>query len=173
MKKGKLFIGFLIVALIVPVALIFAQQQMQRERAPQQRHQGQRMEMHGTMGLDLSEAQQEKIKELHLKTQKEAIQPNNQLNENRAKMRTLSTADKPDMKAINSLIDESAKVQADLQKMRAANHQEVRAMLTDEQRIIFDSNPRRDQMMRHRTQGRSGAEGRMGARRRMRMAPDN
>jgi len=147
---------------------------MQRERAPQQRHQEQRSEMRGFGGLDLSEDQQQNFKKLHLNMQKEALQLNNQLNENKAKMRTLTTADKADMKAINNLIDESAEVQADLQKKRAANHQEVRTMLTEEQRIIFDSRPERHQMMTRRAQGRSGAQGRVGAGRRMRMpAQDN
>ena len=54
-------------------------------------------------------------------------------------MRTLTTAESPDMKAINKLIDENAKLRADLAKQRAANHQEFRKILTEEQRIKFDS----------------------------------
>ena len=61
------------------------------------------------------------------------------MQEKRAKLQTLRTAKNVDMKAINNLIDEKAMLKADQMKARAAHHQEIRSLLTDEQRIIFDS----------------------------------
>jgi hypothetical protein len=40
---------------------------------------------------------------------------------------------------INGLIDEMAVIKTKMAKERAANHQEVRKLLTEEQRIKFDS----------------------------------
>ncbi|MEN8248578.1 MAG: Spy/CpxP family protein refolding chaperone [Bacteroidota bacterium] len=92
------------------------------------------------LGLDLTEDQQTQIKDLHLKVQKETLSLRNKLNENMAKLRTLQTSDAPDMKAINKLIDQNAGIRAEMAKLRAATHQEVRKVLTEEQRVIFDSN---------------------------------
>lgn len=90
-----------------------------------------------------TEEQQEKLKELRLESTKE-IQPlHNELNELRAKQRTLTTAEKADMKAIDNNIEKMADVQAQIQKVRAKEHQEIRAMLSDEQRIKFDERKNR------------------------------
>ncbi len=88
---------------------------------------------------DLTDEQKEKIKELRLGLMKEALPIRNQIAENWAKLKTISTADPVDMKAIDKLIDENSILQASLKKEKAANHQEVRKLLTDDQRIIFDS----------------------------------
>ena len=55
-------------------------------------------------------------------------------------MKTLETAENPDIKAINNLIDEMSVIKTKMAKDRAANHQEVRKLLTEEQRIKFDLN---------------------------------
>ena len=88
---------------------------------------------------NLTEEQKSKIKEINLVHFKEMQTYRNQLGELKAKERTLTTADKPDMKAINANIDEITKVQNQLMKGQAAHHQQIRALLTDEQRLWFDS----------------------------------
>ena len=100
-------------------------QQAQRERGP--------------ANLNLSDEQKSKAEELRLNMQKSALPIRNQIGENKAKLRTLSTSENPDMKAINKLIDQNAELRAKLEKLRAANHQEFRKMLTEEQRVKFDS----------------------------------
>lgn len=90
-------------------------------------------------GLDLTESQQNEMQTLRLKLQKEILPLRNSLGENKARMRTLTTADNADLKAINKLIDQNSDLQAQIAKLKAANHQEVRKILTDEQRIKFDS----------------------------------
>jgi Spy/CpxP family protein refolding chaperone len=90
---------------------------------------------------NLTDEQKAKIKDLHLATYKETKPLRNQLGELKAKQRTLTTADKPDMNAINANIDEITKVANQLMKSRAAFRQKVRALLTDEQKMWFDSHP--------------------------------
>ena len=90
-------------------------------------------------GLNLTEDQQAQMKSLHLKLQQEMLPIRNKLGENRARYRTLSTAANADMKAINKLIDANSQLDASMVKLQAANQQAVRKLLTEEQRIIFDS----------------------------------
>lgn len=98
---------------------------------------------------NLTEDQRSQIRELRLNFLKE-IQPlRNQLGELKARQKTLTTAIKPDMKAIDTNIDEVTKVQNQLMKKNAEVHQQVRAVLNDEQRLWFDSNAKRMMLKRH------------------------
>lgn len=83
--------------------------------------------------------QLDQIDALRLKNLKENQQLRNELGEKRARMRTLSSVDNPDMAAINKLIDEMAAIRANIQKNMAASHQQIRQLLTEEQRLIFDN----------------------------------
>lgn len=89
--------------------------------------------------LNLTEDQQAKLKELQLAHQKKVLPIKNAIAEKKAKLRTLETADNADMKAINALIDDISNQRSQLMKERANMQQDIRKMLTDEQRIIFDS----------------------------------
>jgi len=86
----------------------------------------------------LTQTQKEQIKKLHTALMKDIMPLQNNIGEKRAHLRTLSTAEKPDMKAINSLIDEIFTLKATIQKKRMKFMQDVRALLTDEQRVMFD-----------------------------------
>ena len=88
---------------------------------------------------DLTDDQRANMKEFRLDMQKKMLPLRNELGENRAKMRTLTTAESADMKAINKLIDGNAEIMANMMKVRAENHQSIRKILTEEQRIVFDS----------------------------------
>jgi Spy/CpxP family protein refolding chaperone len=92
---------------------------------------------------NLTDEQKEKISDLRTKNMKVMLEKRNIFNEKRAKLQTLQTADKADMGAINALIDEIAEVKADMAKQRAAHRQAIRSLLTDEQKVIFDSRPHR------------------------------
>ena len=89
--------------------------------------------------LNLTEDQQAQMQSMRLNVQKDLLPLRNKLGENMAKMRTLRTAENADMKAINKLIDDNSDLRGNMAKLQAANHQEVRKMLTEEQRIMFDS----------------------------------
>ncbi len=88
---------------------------------------------------DLTEDQQAKIKELRLEQMKLAQDFKNLMGENKAKYRTLMTADKADMTAINKNIDEQTAIKNKMMKAKAKHKQAIRSLLTEEQRIIFDT----------------------------------
>ena len=89
--------------------------------------------------LNLNDQQREEMKKIRTEQLKERTQTRNLLREKRAKLEVLQTAEKPDMKAINKLIDEIAVVQAQEMKNQAANRQKIRSLLTEEQRVRFDA----------------------------------
>jgi Spy/CpxP family protein refolding chaperone len=96
------------------------------------------------------------IEVIRLNTMKKNQVLQNQLGEKRAQLRSLSTADRADGSAIDRTINEMAAIRAEMAKNRMASHQEIRKLLTDEQRIIFDNRrPGR------REQGINGKRGKM------------
>lgn len=87
---------------------------------------------------NLTDEQIAKIKDIRLSEQKQLLQLRNQMGEKRARLRSLETAEKADMKEINKTIDDIAKLHADGMKARAEAKQKIRTLLNDEQRIHFD-----------------------------------
>jgi Spy/CpxP family protein refolding chaperone len=95
---------------------------------------------HGDFGIpNLTDDQRAKIKDLHLELMKEVKPLHNQLEELKAREHTLATADKADIKAIDANLDEISKVTNQLMKAKAHMKQQVRGLLTDEQRLLFDT----------------------------------
>ena len=92
---------------------------------------------------NLNDEQKTKIKDLRLAHYKEVQPLHNQMGELKAKQKTLSTAEKSDLKLINANIDEITKVQNLLMKSGAQLSQQIRALLNDEQRIAFDKKKNR------------------------------
>ncbi len=88
---------------------------------------------------NLTEEQQTKINAMRTAHQKEMLPMRNQMGEYRAQMRTLQTKANPDMDAINSLIDKMSSLKSKMMKQRAAHKQEVRSLLTEEQKLAFDT----------------------------------
>lgn len=118
-----------------------AQHKQGEKRSDEQKEQmmKRRKEMKERKTNLFTEEQQGKMKELRLETAKQVKPFKNELNELKARQQTLTTADNADLNAINSNIDKISELRADIQKIMAAQHQEVRAMLTDEQLIKFDT----------------------------------
>ena len=86
----------------------------------------------------LSEDQKAQIHKLRISHLKD-IQPiNNQIGENRAHFKSLMNSESPDMTAINKNIDEFGSLRSQLLKKQAAHIQDIRKLLTEEQRLIFD-----------------------------------
>lgn len=122
-------------------ATLFAQQQGNDNNKPcttEKRQKGVCQKAKMAQYLQLSDEQQSNMAVLRLNHQKAVLPLKNVLNEKRAKLTTLSTAENADMKAINKLIDEIGLTKTDVAKLKAAHHQEVRKILTEEQRIKFD-----------------------------------
>jgi Spy/CpxP family protein refolding chaperone len=109
------------------------------------------------MHSNFSEDQQKQMQELRLKLQKENLQLSNELNEKRAQLKTLQQVDKPNMKSVNSKIDEISALQNKKMKLMAEHRNNVRNLLTDEQKVQFDLRGNRGGMM-----GKSGKMGRAG-----------
>jgi Spy/CpxP family protein refolding chaperone len=86
----------------------------------------------------LSDEQKQKIEKMKSSHQKEMLQLKNLECEKKSHLKTLETADNADLNAINKTIDEIGAVNVDKMKKCAAHKQEIRKILTDEQRISFD-----------------------------------
>lgn len=97
------------------------------------------MKNHSCQSFDLNDDQQEKITQLKTDHLKDIKSTKDKLAEKRVKLHTLRTAEKVDTKAVNSLIEEIGKLQVDLMKKQEALHQQIRRLLTEEQRIRLDN----------------------------------
>jgi Spy/CpxP family protein refolding chaperone len=88
---------------------------------------------------DLSQEQQEKIESIRTIQLNASSQHRAKMNELRARKQSISIADNPDMNKINVIIDEMEKLRSEHFKANAAHRQDIREILTEEQRAIFDS----------------------------------
>lgn len=88
---------------------------------------------------NLTDAQKEKITKFRTAHQKEMLQFRNQMQEKKAQLQTLSTADNPNINSINSKIDEIGTVKVKMMKQRESFRQSVRKELNEEQRVAFDT----------------------------------
>ena len=151
LKNKKKYLMLLLAAMIMIPMSIYAQ--------PPERD-GDHIEehwMHGKkeQGLhpmipDLTDKQKEKMKDLHVEHMK-TVQPiKNEIGELKAKLHTLQTGEKPNMVEINKLIDDIGQQHTKIMKLKAAHMQEIRKLLTDEQRVFFDAHkPCHGSKMKH------------------------
>lgn len=89
--------------------------------------------------LNLSEAQQEEVKNLRMEHKENRETYVAQLKEKRATLKMKVTEDAPDHAAINELIEEIGAINTALEKSRVAQRLNVRALLDDEQKAVFDA----------------------------------
>ena len=88
---------------------------------------------------DLTDDQVKKIKSLRMGMLKQITPMKAQLQELKAHLQTLSIAEKADMEAINNTIEKMGSIRTKMMMIHAKFRQDVRSVLTDEQRIVFDS----------------------------------
>lgn len=98
---------------------------------------------------DLTDQQKEQIKDIMLTTRQAVLPLQNQMREKAARLKTLRTAEKVDMEAVNSVIEEIGDIRTQIMKTRVASEQEIRELLTEEQRVIFDSRSMRRKHLGH------------------------
>lgn len=110
---------------------------------------------------DLTEEQEAQIKSLRLEQLERNTQHRNAMDEMRARKRSMMTEADPDMSAVNNVIDEMTALRNAQMKENVNHRQAVRELLTEEQRVIFDS--RTGRMNRGRAQS-AQAGGRTGGR---------
>jgi len=91
---------------------------------------------------DLTKQQEEQMKQIHLDAQKFSLPLKNEIKVKEAQLNALRTAENPDMAAINKLVEEIGAISVKLAKEHEANHQKIRKLLTESQRIFFDSQER-------------------------------
>lgn len=144
----KKYSSLIMVALFVLSLSAYAQPQKMKFR----KFQEEEMCMPHKRGMqhlpDLTDAQKEQIEKLRTDHLKTILPLRNKLGELRAELRTLSTADKANMNDINKKIDQIGNVRTQLMKEQAAQRQQIRSLLTDEQRVKFDSHAGRGPMGR-------------------------
>lgn len=83
--------------------------------------------------------QQKTMKAFRLETAKKVKPFKNELRELVAHQQTLTTADNTDLKAINKNIDKMSATKTEIAKIMAAQHQQIRSILTEEQLLRFDT----------------------------------
>ena len=111
----------------------------------------------------LTDEQRDAIRAIRLEAARRALPVQNQLRENGARLRTLSTADPVDERAAQAVLDEIGNLRTQLMRIRWESGQSVRELLTEEQRILFDQ--RHFQGMSNRAgagqpgRGRAGGQG--------------
>ncbi len=89
-------------------------------------------------GLNLTDAQKEVFKQGMLSLQKQLQPLRNEIGEAEAHQKTLVTAEKPDMGAIDKNIEKIGALRIEMAKIQTKNRLEMRAQLTEEQRQKFD-----------------------------------
>lgn len=108
---------------------------------------------------NLTDAQTAKIKELKTAHMKEVLPMKNLLAEKKAHLKTLTTVDKVDMKAVNTLVDEIGAIKTDMMKKKIAMKMEIRNQLDEEQRLYFDLHNGKNRGMRGHGKGHGHGNG--------------
>ena len=88
---------------------------------------------------DLTDKQKADIEKIHLDSKKEMLPITNALRVKRAELQTLRTAEKIDQKAIDTKVKEIGNLRTQMMSLREQRVQKVRAILTDDQKVVFDS----------------------------------
>ena len=133
MKKLMSTIG--VIALLMGTS--FAQdaaQSKEMRQGKQGKHQAMLQEL-----PDLTENQKAQIKDIREESREKMEPQREEMKKLRSKMMELKSAENPDQEQINRLIDEQAKLKAQMEKTRTASELKVRELLTPEQRKVFDT----------------------------------
>jgi Spy/CpxP family protein refolding chaperone len=102
---------------------------------------------------NLTEAQKEQIKAIQQEGRKKSEPQRKEMKELRTKLDALKTAENPDQKQINQLIDKSALMKAEMEKSKAESELKVRSILTPEQRKAVDAKHKEHMEMRENKKG--------------------
>ncbi len=112
------------------------------------------------LGLDdLTPEQKANIRELQLKRMDQSLQHRLAMDELRARRRGLMAASDPDMGEVDRVIDQMGEKRTQWMRENAAHRQEVRNLLTPEQRTIYDSQTIGRPAMRYLNRGAERGRG--------------
>jgi Spy/CpxP family protein refolding chaperone len=147
--KSVLFIGMVLIAMnqTLTAQRVLKQNPEMDERGPK----GPRFS-HNIPNL--TEEQEMKIKELKTVHMKAMLKFKSELEEKKARLKSLETADEVDMDKIYKTIEDIGAIETKMRKERADLHQKIRALLDDEQKVFFDTQYLSRKMSHHRADGR-------------------
>lgn len=100
---------------------------------------------------DLTENQKAQIKDIREESREKMEPQREEMKKLRSKMMELKSAENPDQEQINRLIDEQAKLKAQMEKTRTASELKVRELLTPEQRKVFDAQQKEKMQKREKS----------------------
>ncbi len=138
--KTKVLSLFIVATLLISTTVL-AQPTKQETRTPERKSMmmkqfAQQKNIHQKF---FTAEQQETMKAFRLETAKKVKPFKNELRELMAHQQTLITADNADLKAINKNIDKMSGTKTEIAKIIAAQHQQIRSLLTEEQLLRFDT----------------------------------
>lgn len=108
---------------------------------------------------DLTAEQETKMKELKTVHMKDMLKLKSELKEKNARLKSLQTADDVDIDKIYKVIDDIGSIKTKMTKERADLHQEIRTLLSDEQRVYFDTQYLNNRMHKHRGDSKHMGQG--------------
>lgn len=103
-------------------------------------------------GLNLTDVQKASFKSGMMAVQKQLLPLKNELGELEAHQKSLVMTEKPDQGAINKNIEKIGALRVEMAKIQTKHHLEMRAQLTDEQRLKFN-------LMKGKMKDRKGPKG--------------
>ncbi|MBN2620496.1 Spy/CpxP family protein refolding chaperone [candidate division WOR-3 bacterium] len=136
--KNKSVLLLIAALFIVSSSLVFAQHPEGDGKGKAPGH-GEKFSGHGPMIPDLTDAQKEQMQNLHMELLRAMKPLQNEIGEKEARLHTLQSADKVNMSEINKVIEDIGQLRTKIMKLNVAHHQEIRSLLTEEQRVFFDA----------------------------------
>lgn len=133
----------LMLVVLMGLSAVLVAQPAGRDQKKSFRGQGHEMQMKdGKRGLanelNLTDAQKEAFKQSRLALEKQMLPIRNEIGEAEARQKTLTTAEKPDLAAINKNIEKIGGLKVEMAKVQVKHRLDMRAQLTEEQRLKFD-----------------------------------
>ncbi|TAJ13657.1 periplasmic heavy metal sensor [Marinilabiliaceae bacterium JC017] len=101
---------------------------------PVERAHGERM-----ADMNLTDIQKEQIQQLKIDYYKQVLPFKNELNEKKARLKTLASAESVNFKSIEKVLKEESGLHEKIQKAKIRHLREVRSVLNEEQRVLFDT----------------------------------
>jgi Spy/CpxP family protein refolding chaperone len=98
----------------------------------------------------LTEDQKAALRKLHVARMEKSIQHRSQMEVLQARKRSAMIMKDTNINEVNKIIDEMGALSTAWMKEAVAHREEIRKLLTDEQRVLFDSRSARAPMMRGR-----------------------
>lgn len=144
MKTNKITTSILAIVLLVGMSLSASAQRGQRGQGYGYQNSGQGFNQNRQFAgncayMQLSEDQLAQVTKLQLALTENNLSLHNELDVMRAQMQALRTGDKQNLKDISNLIDDMSATQAQIRKNAAKHQLAVRALLTDDQKVMFDA----------------------------------